>query len=199
MALDDVLLLLGDLEVTLRVHTSGTGVGKAVHFEQAAQPVEAASLVPIVQIEVMQEAAHRQRRLIRAQMKAAVDPKADQHHILAVLIGGHIAVLDELPHFLHLGVLVVFFEDGVKLLPFDLRKLHRLGSLSLFQKYQERSCTGFELPKFSATVGFERFRLISTRYCLLPSPIASSSASFALADSTSGYHWIRKKFSSSTP
>ena len=59
VALDDVLLLLGDLEVALRVHTSGTGVGKAVHLEQAAQPVEAAGLVPIIQIEVMQEAAHR--------------------------------------------------------------------------------------------------------------------------------------------
>ena len=37
-----------------------------------------------------------------------------------------------------------------------------------------------------------------TRYCL-PSPSSSSCASFALADASSGYHWMRKKFSASTP
>ena len=39
-------------------------------------------------------------------------------------------MLDELPHLLHFGMVVVLFQDGVKLLTFSLRKLHRLGSLS---------------------------------------------------------------------
>ena len=57
-------------------------------------------------------------------MEAAVEPEAHQHHVLAVLVGGHIAVLDKLPHPLHLGVLVVSHQDGGKALALQIRKLH---------------------------------------------------------------------------
>ena len=130
VALDDVLLLLRDVEVVLRIHAGRTGVRKAVHLKQAADAMEAARLVPVVQVEIVQEAAHRQRGLVGTQMEAAVEPEADQHHIFAVLIGGHVAMLDELPHLLHFGMVVVLFQNGVKLLTFSLRKLHCLGSLS---------------------------------------------------------------------
>ena len=45
-------------------------------------------------------------------MEAAVEPEAHQHHILAVLVSGHITVLDKLTHFLHLGVMVVLFQNS---------------------------------------------------------------------------------------
>ena len=78
----------------------------------------------------MEERPHGQRRLIRAQMEAAVEPEAHQHHILAVLIGGNVPVLDELPHLLHLGVLIVFFQNGIKPFAFRNRKLHEQNFLS---------------------------------------------------------------------
>ena len=59
----------------------------------------------------MEEGPHGQRGLIGSQMEAVVDPAADHVHILAVLVGGHITVLDKLTHFLHLGVMVVLFQN----------------------------------------------------------------------------------------
>jgi len=53
-------------------------------------------------------------------MEAVVDPAADHDHILAVLVGGHITVLDKLTHFLHLGVMVVLFQNSGQALPFRL-------------------------------------------------------------------------------
>ena len=149
----------------------------------------------------MQEGPHHQRGLVGVQVQPPVEPEAHPHHVLAVLVGGHIAVLDKLPHALHLGVLIVLLQNGIKLFVFGRRKLHGRSPLSAVRAAkndQERSCTGLELPKFSACEGFSRFRVRSTRYCL-PSPSSSSWASFALADTSSGYHWIRKKFSASTP
>ena len=72
----------------------------------------------------MEKGPHGQRRLIRAQMEAAVEPEADQHHILAVLVGGHIAVLDKFPHPLHFGVLVILGQNGGEALALRIRKLH---------------------------------------------------------------------------
>lgn len=57
---------------------------------------------------IVQESSDSQRGLVCTQMQAVVQPAADQHHVLAVLIGGNVPVLDELPHLLHLGVLIVF-------------------------------------------------------------------------------------------
>ena len=198
---DDVLLLFGDVEHLLGVHAGIARVRKAVHLEQAAQAVEGAALVPVVEVKVVQEGPHRQRGLVGVQVQPPVEPEAHPHHVLAVLVGGHIAVLDKLPHALHLGVLIVLLQNGIKLFVFGRRKLHGRSPLSAVRAAkndQERSCTGLELPKFSACEGFSRFRVRSTRYCL-PSPSSSSWASFALADTSSGYHWIRKKFSASTP
>ena len=58
------------------------------------------------------------------QMQAAVEPEAHQRHILAMLVGGDRAVLDVLPHPLHIRVMIIFFYDGIKLFALDLRKLH---------------------------------------------------------------------------
>ena len=80
--------------------------------------------MPVVEIEVVEEGPHGQRCLVRTQMEAAVEPEAHQHHILAGLVGGHIAVLDKLPHPLHLRVLVVSHQDGGKALALQIRKLH---------------------------------------------------------------------------
>lgn len=44
VALDDVLLLLRDMEVVLRIHAGRTGVRKAVHLKQAADAMEACLL-----------------------------------------------------------------------------------------------------------------------------------------------------------
>ena len=85
-------------------------------------------------------------------------------------------MLDKLPHALHLGVLIVLLQNGIKLFVFGRRKLHGRSPLSAVRAAkndQERSCTGLELPKFSACEGFSRFRVRSTRYCL-PSPSSSS-------------------------
>ena len=102
-----------------------------MHLKQTAQPLETFALVPIVQIKIVQESSHRQRGLIGPQMKAAVEPEADQHHVFAVLVGRHIAMLDKLPHPLHFRVPVIFFQDGGKPFPFQFRKLHVANSLSL--------------------------------------------------------------------
>ena len=169
-----------------------------MHLEQAADAVEGTLFVPVIQIKIVQESTDSQRSLVCTQMQPMVQPAADQHHILAMLIGGNVPVLNELPHLLHLGVLIVFFQNGIKLFAFRNRKLHEQNFLSTQNMIQERSCTGLELPKFSASEGFARLRVRSTRYCL-PSPSSSSWASFALAAASSGYHWIRKKFSASTP
>ncbi len=97
MARDDVLLLLGDGEAALCVDAGRAGVSEAMHLEQTAQAVEGAALVPVVEVEIVEEGPHGQRCLVRTQMEAAVEPEAHQHHVLAVLVGGHIAVLDKLP------------------------------------------------------------------------------------------------------
>ena len=124
MARDDVLLFSGDGKAPLGIDAGRAGMGKAVHLEQAAQAPERAALVPVVEIEVMEEGPHGQRRLICAQMEAAVEPEAHQHHILAVLVGGHIAVLDKFPHPLHFGVLVILGQNGGEALTLRIRKLH---------------------------------------------------------------------------
>lgn len=95
-------------------------VGKAVHLKQMPQAVERALLVPVIEIEIVEEGPHGQRGLIGSQMEAVVDPAADHDHILAVLVGGHITVLDKLTHFLHLGVMVVLFQNSGQALPFRL-------------------------------------------------------------------------------
>ena len=66
------------------------------------------------------------------EMQAAVQPETDHHYIFAVLVGGDRAMLDELPHTLHLRVLVVLFHQSIKLCAFSIRKLHRANSLSPF-------------------------------------------------------------------
>ena len=80
--------------------------------------------VPVVQIKIMQQGTHCQRGLVSVQMQTAVEPKAHQRHILAMLVGGDRTVLDVLPHPLHIRVMIVFFNDGIKLFALDLRKLH---------------------------------------------------------------------------
>ena len=72
----------------------------------------------------MQQGTHRQRGLVGVQMQTAVEPEAHQRHILAMLVGGDRAVLNILPHPLHIRVMIVFFYDGIKLFALDLRKLH---------------------------------------------------------------------------
>ena len=120
VACNDVLLLFGNAEHPLCVHTGRPRVGKAVHLKQMPQAVERALLVPVIEIEIVEEGPHGQRCLVRTQMEAAVEPEAHQHHILAVLVGGHITVLDKLTHFLHLGVMVVLFQNSGQALPFRL-------------------------------------------------------------------------------
>ena len=117
---NDVLLLFGNAEHPLCVHTGRPRVGKAVHLKQMPQAVERALLVPVIEIEIVEEGPHGQRGLIGSQMEAVVDPAADHDHILAVLVGGHITVLDKLTHFLHLGVMVVLFQNSGQALPFRL-------------------------------------------------------------------------------
>ena len=195
---NDALFLFGDMEHFFCIDAGAARVGEAVHLEQAADAVEGTLFVPVIQVKIVKESADSQRGLVCTQMQPMVQPAADQHHILAVLIGGNVPMLDELPHLLHLGVLIVFFQNGIKLFAFRNRKLHEQNFLSTQNMIQERSCTGLELPKFSASDGFVRLRVRSTRYCL-PSPSSSSCASFALAEASSGYHWMRKKFSASTP
>ena len=56
-------------------------------------------------------------------MEAAVE-QAHQHHILAVLVGSHITVLDKFPHPLHFGVLVILGQNGGEALTLRIRKLH---------------------------------------------------------------------------
>ena len=65
---DDVLLLFGDVEHPLGVHAGIARVRKAVHLEQAAQAVEGAALVPVVEVKVVQEGPHRQRGLVGMQV-----------------------------------------------------------------------------------------------------------------------------------
>ena len=60
MARDDVLLFSGDGEAALGIDAGRAGMGKAVHLEQAAQAPERAALVPVVEIEVMEEGPHGQ-------------------------------------------------------------------------------------------------------------------------------------------
>ena len=91
-----------------------------MHLKQMPQAVERALLMPVIEIEIMEEGPHGQRGLIGSQMEAVVDPAADHDHILAVLVGGHITVLDKLTHFLHLGVMVVLFQNSGQALPFRL-------------------------------------------------------------------------------
>ena len=95
-----------------------------MHLKQAAQAVEGALDVPVIQIKIVQQRTHGQRGLVGVQVQAAVEPEADQRHIFAVLIGGHRAMLDILPHPLHLGVIVIFLHDLIKLFAFCFRKLH---------------------------------------------------------------------------
>ena len=72
----------------------------------------------------MQQRTHCQRSFVGVEMQAAVEPEADQRHILAVLVGSHRAVLDIFPHPLHIRMLIVFFYDGIKLFVFCFRKMH---------------------------------------------------------------------------
>ena len=99
-------------------------MGEAVHLEQAAQTVEGALLVPVVEVEIVEERSHGQGCLVRSQMEPVIHPEAHGHHVPAMLVSGHIAVLDELPHLLHLGVVIVLFQNCIEPFPFGLRKLH---------------------------------------------------------------------------
>ena len=58
------------------------------------------------------------------QVQPPVEPEAHPHHVLAVLVGGHIAVLDKFPHPLHFGVLVILGQNGGEALTLRIRKLH---------------------------------------------------------------------------
>ena len=98
--------------------------GSASYRGAAALAVEGALGVPVIQIKIVQQRTHGQRGLVGVQVQAAVEPEADQRHIFAVLIGGHRAMLDILPHLLHLGVVIVFLHDLIKLFAFCFRKLH---------------------------------------------------------------------------
>ena len=99
-------------------------MGEAVHLKQAAQAVKGTGGVPVVQIKIVQQGTHCQRGLVGVQMQAAVEPEADQRHILAVLIGCDRAMLDVLPHPLYFRVMIVFFNDCIELFALSLRKLH---------------------------------------------------------------------------
>ena len=127
---NDALFLFGDMEHLFCIDAGAARVGEAVHLEQAADTMESTFFMPVVQIKIVQESTDSQRGLVCAQMQAMVQPTADQHHILAVLIGGNVPVLDELPHLLHLGVLIVFFQNGIKPFAFRNRKLHEQNFLS---------------------------------------------------------------------
>ena len=75
MAGNDALFLFGDMEHLFRIDAGTTRVGEAVHLEQAAQAVEGAALVPVVEVEVVEEGPHGQRCLVRTQMTGRKKPK----------------------------------------------------------------------------------------------------------------------------
>ena len=91
------------------------------------------TVVPIVQIKIVQKRAAHQADFISMAMPVQVEPVGDAGHPQAMLVGGDGAVLDELLHLQRVGVIGNAAQDLVHTCFLRRRQLanHRRALLSL--------------------------------------------------------------------
>lgn len=91
------------------------------------------TVVPIVQIKIVQKRAAHQADFIGMAMPVQVEPVSDAGHPQAMLVGGDGAVLDELLHLQRVGVIGNAAQDLVHTCFLRQRQLanHRRALLSL--------------------------------------------------------------------
>ena len=88
------------------------------------QPMTVVRIMPVIQKVIMKQRSPYQHLSIHGKMQKLRYSTTVFRNSDAVFKNRHIAVLDKLPHPLHLGVLVVSHQDGGKALALQIRKLH---------------------------------------------------------------------------
>ena len=93
-------------------------------MRKAMQSMAIVRIMPVIQKIIMKQCSPYHRFSIHGKMQKLRHSTAVFRNSDAVIKNRHIAVLDKLPHPLHLGVLVVSHQDGGKALALQIRKLH---------------------------------------------------------------------------
>ena len=94
------------------------------------QPMTVVRIMPVIQKVIMKQRSPYQHLSIHGKMQKLRYSTTVFRNSDAVIKNRHIAVLDKLPHALHLGVLIVLLQNGIKLFVFGRRKLHGRSPLS---------------------------------------------------------------------